>query len=348
MAEIVCNNTRSSGPEAKLIYAITLPLSSTIILGNLLIILGIACSRQFHNPANYFYLSLLVADLCTGVALPFIPWMSLARPLSFSACLLVHVFPNFLFLAFIFNLVLVHYERYLSIASPLISGRFWPHQRFVAALLGAWLLPLLFALLPTFGWNNWDGRSRAFGGCRAAANNTIHSGCPMVKAKVYCCTYRSVFPDEFIYLEVCGLLVPAILSIAVMTGRVLWITRGQMRDIQRQQRAVTSGQRQRKLELRYVRCVATVSLAFLACWLPYIVYTHMCMAFLLNRETQVNRTVHIVLSCTGMGGMCAVPLLLGIANREYTDPARRLLRKMWHRCCRTQRQRDVNLRVFYN
>uniref|UniRef100_A0A672LRH6 G-protein coupled receptors family 1 profile domain-containing protein n=1 Tax=Sinocyclocheilus grahami TaxID=75366 RepID=A0A672LRH6_SINGR len=236
---------------AQLIYAITLPVSCAIILINLLIILCITCNRQLHNSQNYFFLSLLVADLCTGVALPFIPWMGLNRPLSFSSCLLVHIFPNFLFLAFLFNLVLVHYERYQSIVSPLQRGQLWLHRRFALPLLAVWMLPLLFALLPAFGWNN----------------KAIHDR-------------NDVFPNAFIYLEVYGLLAPAILSIAAMTCRVLWITREQLRDIQRLQRAVANRECRRRMEMRYACCVAAVSLAFLTCWVPYIVYTHVGVEFL--------------------------------------------------------------------
>ncbi|KAG9277894.1 G-protein coupled bile acid receptor 1-like [Astyanax mexicanus] len=349
MAGMVCNDTRTSAEEAQLIYAITLPLSAAIILANLSVILGITCSRQLHNPPNYFYLSLLVADLGTGVAVPFIPWMNRSRSLGFSSCLLVHVFPNFLFLAFMFNLVLVHYERYLSIVSPMLPGHFCPRRHFIPALLAVWLLPLLVSLLPAFGWNNRDGRGKAGGGCCGVLENanttTVHSELSSSSLfKDSCCTYHIVFTDAYIYLEVYGLLTPAVLLIAAMTGRVLWITRGQLKDIQRLQRAVTTAERQRKLDLRYARSVATVSLAFLACWLPYIIYTHVNMAFLLNRQTRVNQTAQIVLLCTGLGGMAAVPLLLGLANREYTDPARRLLCKVWHRWRRTRQQRGVNLR----
>uniref|UniRef100_A0A672LX16 G-protein coupled bile acid receptor 1 n=1 Tax=Sinocyclocheilus grahami TaxID=75366 RepID=A0A672LX16_SINGR len=230
---------------AQLIYAITLPVSCAIILINLLIILCITCNRQLHNSQNYFFLSLLVADLCTGVALPFIPWMGLNRPLSFSSCLLVHIFPNFLFLAFLFNLVLVHYERYQSIVSPLQRGQLWLHRRFALPLLAVWMLPLLFAL-------------------------TV------------------VFPNAFIYLEVYGLLAPAILSIAAMTCRVLWITREQLRDIQRLQRAVANRECRRRMEMRYACCVAAVSLAFLTCWVPYIVYTHVGVEFLPETYFHIN------------------------------------------------------------
>lgn len=140
-----CNETHALLPKERLIYVITVPLSTSIILANLAIILGIACNRQLHNTPNYFFLSLLVADLCTGVALPFIPLMGLNRELSFSACMLAHVFPNFLFLAFLLNLVLVHYERYICIVRPLHYSRLWMHRSFPLALLAAWVPPLLYA-----------------------------------------------------------------------------------------------------------------------------------------------------------------------------------------------------------
>ncbi|XP_048091645.1 G-protein coupled bile acid receptor 1 [Alosa alosa] len=320
----------SGSVEVQLIYSITMPLSSTIILTNLLIILAIGCNRRLHTTPNYFFLSLLVADLGMGVALPFIPWMGLSRPLSFGACLMVHVLPNFLFLAFLFNLVMVHYERYLSIVSPLRHRSFWVHRRFPLVLLALWLPPLLFALLPAFGWNNRRG---ATAGASTKPNCSLSAAAGSGSGE-RCCTYRHVFPNAFIYLEVYGILLPAILSIAMMTGRVLWITHGQLKDIRRLQRSVTGrgrGGRQLGVDLRYARCVAAVSLTFLACWVPYIIYTHVGMAFLLRPGAEGNPTAHIVLSCAGMGGMAVVPLVLGLANREYTDPVRKFLHKLHNR-----------------
>uniref|UniRef100_A0A3P8TD20 G protein-coupled bile acid receptor 1 n=1 Tax=Amphiprion percula TaxID=161767 RepID=A0A3P8TD20_AMPPE len=281
-----------------LIYVITVPLSTSIILANLVIILGISWNRQLHNTPNYFFLSLLVADMCTGVALPFIPLMGLNRELSFSSCLVAHVFPNFLFLAFLFNLVMVHYERYICIVDPLHYNNLWMHRSFPLALLVVWAPPLLYASLPAFGWNNWTG---------------------------------PVFPNAFIYLEVYGLVLPAILTIAGMTGRVLWITRGQLKDICRLHRSVERGSqasdREQRLNLRYTRCVVAVSLTFLACWVPYLIYMHVCIAVLIS-DTKWSFNTHIVLSCTGIGSMAVVPLVLGLANKQYTEPAYKVLQKL--------------------
>lgn len=328
------NDSRPLLSEEQLIYTITIPLSTSIILANLIIILGIACNRQLHNTPNYFFLSLLVADLCTGVALPFIPLMGLNRELSFSSCMVAHIFPNFLFLAFLLNLVMVHYERYICIVDPLHYNSLWMHRSVPLALLVVWVPPLLYASLPSFGWNNWTGPDWN-GCCESSEKTTPQMNC--ITNGTTCCSYRRVFPNAFLYLEVYGLVLPAILTIAGMIGRVLWITRGQLKDICRLHRSVERGgqasDQEQKLNLRYTRCVVAVSLTFLACWVPYLIYMHVCIAFLIS-DAKWTSTAHIVLSCTGIGSMAVVPLVLGLANRQYTEPACKLFRKLRDRWSR--------------
>ncbi|KAG9349438.1 hypothetical protein JZ751_027881 [Albula glossodonta] len=328
----------SDTTQERLILCITLPLSTAIILANLLIILGIASNRQLHNTPNYFFLSLLVADLCTGVALPFIPHMGLSRNLDFSTCLLVHIFPNFLFLSFLFNLVMVHYERYLCIVNPLHYSQFWVHRCFPLALLAVWAPPLLFASLPAFGWNNQHATNNSTTGDLNSSTQAelVEDGC----------SYRLVFPNTFIYLEVYGLLLPAILSIVGMTTRVLWIARAQVRNLCKLHRSVERAQaadREHRLNLRYAKCVAAVSLTFVVCWVPYIVSLHVSVALLQRDQARGISTTHIILSCTGIGSMAIIPVILGLANRQYTDPARTLLQKIWDSWRRTQASDDIAL-----
>ncbi|XP_041937697.1 G-protein coupled bile acid receptor 1 [Alosa sapidissima] len=318
-----------------LISCITIPLSTAIILANLVIIVGILYNRQLHNTPNYFFLSLLVADLCTGVALPFIPRMALERSLNFHTCLLVHTFPNFLFLSYLFNLVMVHYERYLCIVSPLHYSQCWVHRCFPVALLAAWVPPLLYASLPAFGWNEWSQDEINVNG---TLNQTVGAtGCavdPLDDNGM--CSYRKVFPTAYIYLEVYGLLLPAIFLIAGMTGRVLWITRKQLRDICKLHRAGVRDQAsvgEQRLNVRYAKCVAAVSLVFLLCWVPYVIYVNVTLKWLKADGKSQNSTTHIILCCTGIGSMAIIPFILGLANRQYTDPARKVLLKLqncWH------------------
>ncbi|KAJ8255479.1 hypothetical protein COCON_G00193430 [Conger conger] len=315
--------------QERLILCLTLPLSTVIILANLLIILGIASNRQLHNTPNYFFLSLLVAAVFTGVALPFIPRMVLSRALAWRSCLLVHTFPNFLFLSFLFNLVMVHYERYLCIARPLHHSQFWVHRCFPLALLAVWGPPLLYASLPAFGWNNRGVAPNASTPGNGSAPAAGNGSAPAAGGEE--CSYRLVFPDAFIYLEVYGLLLPAILGIACMTGRVLWIARAQVRDLCKLRRSVERAQAvpaEHRLNLRYARCVAAVSLVFVACWVPYIVYLHVSVALLRRERPGGSSSTHIILSCVGIGSTAVIPVVLGLANRQYTDPARRLLQAL--------------------
>ncbi|TTS97986.1 G-protein coupled bile acid receptor 1 [Bagarius yarrelli] len=309
--------------QEKLIIYITLPLSSIIILTNLIIIMGIVCNRQLHDTPNYFFLSLLVADLCTGLALPFIPRMGLHRSLHFRSCLLVHIFPNFLFLSFLFNLVMVHYERYLCIVHPLHYSQFWVHRCFPVALLAVWIPPLLYASLPAFGWNNWTEN------CHNLSLNTNTS-------------HTKVLNDILSEDEpaVYGILLPGIFSILVMTSRVLWITRKHLHDICTLNRAVErteASEHEHRLNLRYLKCVAAVSLTFLVCWVPYIVYLHVSVV-LLQGDFRKSSSLNIILSCTGIGSMAIIPVILSLANRQYTEPVCNLLMKIRTQC--TSRVRD--------
>ncbi|XP_009303247.4 G-protein coupled bile acid receptor 1 isoform X1 [Danio rerio] len=329
----------------KLIFYLTVPLSSIIIFTNLFIIIGIACNRQLHNTPNYFFLSLLVADLCTGITLPFIPRMSLDRQLDFRHCLVMYIFPNFLFLSFLFNLVMVHYERYLCIVSPLHHSQFWVHRCFPLALLTVWLPPLLYASLPAFGWNNW---------IEAASNKSLDSNETFWRSQTShnaskedeVCSYKQVFPKAFIYVEVCGLVLPAMLCIVCMTGRVLWIARKQLQDICKLHRAVdrlqTSDQEQ-QLNLRYAKCVAAVSLTFLVCWVPYIIYQLMSVTALQSGVSLPSSSLYIIMSCTGIGSMAVIPLILGLANKQYTEPIRRVMLKLRNRWRRGHSDRDITI-----
>ncbi|MGH0118361.1 UNVERIFIED_CONTAM: hypothetical protein FKN15_047766 [Acipenser sinensis] len=324
---MACNESNhsneSSSPEMYLIIWLTFPLSTVIILANLLIIIGIIYNRKLHNTPNYFFLSLLFADLCTGLALPFIPSMSLERHMKFSNCLVLHIVPNFLLLSFLFNLVMVHYERYFCIVRPLQYSNFWVHRYVPLALLTVWILPLLYASLPAFGWN------------KRSPNQSCED-----------CFYKYIFPREFIYLEVYGLLIPAILAIIFMTVRVLWITRSQVKDICKLHRSVQRDEpsdKEHRMNMRYAKCVVVVSFIFIVCWVPYIVYVNVSIIALWQGMGESSREpkTHIILSCTGIGSMAVIPVVFGFGNRQYTKPIRKGFRKLWDRCRKGNGTKDV-------
>ncbi|XP_030065447.1 G-protein coupled bile acid receptor 1 [Microcaecilia unicolor] len=288
-----CSDQDGERFQRNLIFYLSTPLSAFIILANLFIIVGIIFNRKLHDTANYFFLSLLFADFLTGVALPFIPRMKFCKDLDYHSCLFVYISPNFFFLSFLSNLLMVHYEKYLCIIYPLRYRSFWVHRFVPLPLLLVWTVPLVFSCLPVFGWNQWGENST--------------------------CSYAHVFPNAFLYLEIYGFLIPSILAITFLTIKVLSVARRQLQDIKKLHRSV---QREgaltleKQMDLRYAKCIASVSLIFLVCWVPYIACLH--VSVLAMEQYEISRLTFIILTCVGSGSAAVIPVILGLSNKQYT------------------------------
>ncbi|XP_030436054.1 G-protein coupled bile acid receptor 1 [Gopherus evgoodei] len=304
----------AGGSSRLLIFWLSGPLSVFIILANLFIILGILWSRKLPGAASSFFLSLLFADLLAGVALPFIPWMQFENSRGYHSCFFTHVAPNYFFLAFLANLLAVHYEKYLCISYPLHYRRFWVHRWVPLCLLLTWTLPLLFACLPVLGWNQWGPSSN--------------------------CSYKQIFPTAYLYLEIYGFLIPSILAMAFMSTQVLRVARRQLQEIKKVLRSVHQGQGpselEQQLELRHAKCIASLSLIFLACWVPYVAGLHVSVLAIQNHNSIDSYTV-LILTCVGSGSAAVVPIILGLSNRQYTqfwrDVAAKVCAGCRVRCC---------------
>ncbi|XP_043550313.1 G-protein coupled bile acid receptor 1-like [Chiloscyllium plagiosum] len=287
--------------QMALITLIAAPLSSIIIVGNLVIMVGIIGNKSLHNPTNYYFLSLLLAGLATGIILPSIPMMNFKSEFAFQICFFFHLFPNFIFLAFLSNLLVVHYDRYVCIISPFQYAVSWIHKYVPIVIFTAWLLPLLFASLPLFGWNNWS------------------PGAPL-------CYFKWIFLPAYIYLEMYGLLIPSILAITAMTSQVLHVARKQMKAIKKMHRAVhsDSASLEKQLDFKYTKCVMMLFITFLVCWVPYIVFIH--VSFFVKNSGSRTR---IILSCLGTSSAAFVPFILVFSNKEYF----KLWRNVFRRVC---------------
>uniref|UniRef100_A0A8C8RI35 G-protein coupled bile acid receptor 1 n=1 Tax=Pelusios castaneus TaxID=367368 RepID=A0A8C8RI35_9SAUR len=294
LSERMGNVSRATGAE-KLVFWLSAPLSVFIILANLFIILGIFFNRKLHGTASWFFLSLLFADLLAGAALPFIPRLQLDNKWDYHRCFFIHVAPNYFFLSFLTNLLVVHYEKYRCIKYPLQYPRCWVHRWVPVCLLLTWALPLLFACLPVLGWNHWASNSN--------------------------CSYRYVFPTAYLYLEIYGFLVPAILAMAFMATQVLRVARHQLREIKKVLRAGHQGQGrselEQQLELRHAKCVATLSLIILVCWVPYIAGLHLSVLAL--ERYSIDQATLVILTCVGSGSAALVPIILGLSSQQYTQ-----------------------------
>ncbi|XP_078407531.1 G-protein coupled bile acid receptor 1-like [Cetorhinus maximus] len=305
-----CINNSSPGAclasQKALINLLSVPLSIIIIVGNLVIIAGIIGNRRLHNPTNYYMLSLLLAALCTGIILPSLARMSFESGFAFQTCFIFHIFPNFIFLSFLSNLLVVHYNRYACIIHPFHYAVSWIHKYVPVVVLTTWALPLLFASLPLIGWNNWS------------PDNTT-------------CSFKSVLPPAYIYLETYGLLIPSILAITAMTGRILHVARGQMKAIKRMHRAVQSDSTalEQQLDFRYTKCIIGFFFIFLVCWVPYIVFIHVSIFV---KDSGYGHRIHIILSCLGTSSAALIPFIMVLNNKEYFELWRKVFQRVFQ-CC---------------
>ncbi|XP_042301472.1 G-protein coupled bile acid receptor 1 [Sceloporus undulatus] len=290
------------------------PLSAFIILTNVFIILGILFNRKLHGATNWFFVSLLFADLLAGAALPCIPQMSFEMELEYHSCFLKYVVPNFLFLSFLANLLLVHYVKYVCIIHPLHYQSSWVHRWAALYIVLAWAAPLIFAALP-LAWNQWK---------------------PNVN-----CSFDLVFPMTYLYLETYGFLIPAILAMAFMCVQVLCVAQRHLKNITKLLHSVNQSQApselEQQLELRNAKSIISASLIFLVCWVPYIACLNIS---LLASKHNISPLVLTVVSCIGTGSAAAVPIILSLGNHQYTQFWRDLATKVCADCCQGQRCKE--------
>ncbi|XP_063144931.1 G-protein coupled bile acid receptor 1 [Candoia aspera] len=301
--------------ESLIISLFSWPLSAFIILANIFIIIGILFNRKLRGTINWFFLSLLIADLLAGGALPYIPKMAFQKNLDY-CCFFRYVTTNFLFLSFLANLLVVHYAKYTYIIQPLHYPQSWVHRWAGLYICLAWVAPLTFASLPLA----WYQRN------------------PSVN-----CSAKLVFSQPYLYVEIYAIIIPIIFAIAVMGIRMLCIARKQLKSIKKLLNSVNQSQTpselEQQLELRHAKSIASISLIFLVCWVPYIV----CLNISLFLQIKGNITLAIV-NCIGTASAAVIPIILSLGNRQYTQFWSDITTKACQACCRRQgcKQKQAN------
>uniref|UniRef100_A0A8C6WB26 G-protein coupled bile acid receptor 1 n=1 Tax=Nannospalax galili TaxID=1026970 RepID=A0A8C6WB26_NANGA len=275
---------------------LSLALASLIVVANLLLALGIVRDRHLRSPpAGCFFLSLLLSGLLTGLALPILPGLWSHSRRGYWPCLLLHLVPNFSFLSLLANVLLVHGERCVAVLQPL---RPRPCGNIQLALLLTWASPLLFTSLPALGWNHWSPDAN--------------------------CSSQAVFPAPYLYLEVYGLLLPAVGAATLLSARVLVTAHRQLQDIRRLERAVCRNAPSalaQSLTWRQARAQAGATLLFTLCWGPYVA-TLLLSVLAYEKRPPLGPGTLLSLISLGSASAAAVPVAMGLGNRRYTAPWR--------------------------
>ncbi|XP_041066169.1 adrenoceptor alpha 1Aa [Carcharodon carcharias] len=125
------------------------------ILGNILVILSVACHRHLQTVTNYFIVNLAIADLllsCT--VLPFSATLEILRHWAFGRvfCNVWAAMDVLCSTASIMSLCVISIDRYIGVSYPVRHPTIMTERRGLLTLVVVWLLALVISIGPLFGW----------------------------------------------------------------------------------------------------------------------------------------------------------------------------------------------------
>ncbi|KAM9368706.1 alpha-1A adrenergic receptor [Phaethornis superciliosus] len=155
-----CSNcTHSVGPvNVSKAISLGLILGGLIVfgvLGNILVILSVACHRHLQSVTHYYIINLAVADLLlTSTVLPFSATMEILGYWAFGRifCNIWAAVDVLCCTASIMSLCIISIDRYIGVSYPLRYPSIVTEKRGLLALLCVWALSLVISIGPLFGW----------------------------------------------------------------------------------------------------------------------------------------------------------------------------------------------------
>ncbi|XP_076159253.1 opsin 4xa isoform X1 [Alosa pseudoharengus] len=128
------------------------------VVGNALVIYAFFSNKKLWTPANYFILSLAVADFLMAITQsPIFFINSLYKEWVFgqTGCK-IYAFCGALFgISSMINLLAIAIDRYIVITKPLQAIRWTSKRRTLLIILVVWLYSLAWSLAPLLGWSSY-------------------------------------------------------------------------------------------------------------------------------------------------------------------------------------------------
>ncbi|XP_043912317.1 alpha-1A adrenergic receptor-like [Protopterus annectens] len=151
------NHTHGSASPRRAI-CISLTLGAFIlfaIMGNILVILSVACHKHLRIVTNYFIVNLAVADLLlSATVLPFSATLEVLGYWIFGRvfCNIWAAVDVLCCTASILSLCVISVDRYLGVSYPLRYPMIMTKKRGLHTLAGVWALSMVISIGPLLGW----------------------------------------------------------------------------------------------------------------------------------------------------------------------------------------------------
>ncbi|XP_072219062.1 histamine H3 receptor-like [Leuresthes tenuis] len=153
-----------SGPMFVILTVMMVTLVVVIVLGNALVILAFKVDKSLRRQCNYYFLNLAISDFLVGAfCIPvYIPYILTGRwTLGRGLCKLWLVTDYLLCSASVFNIVLISYDRFLSVTRAVSyrARQSMTHQAIIK-MTAVWVLAFVLYGPAIIFWELAVGRSR--------------------------------------------------------------------------------------------------------------------------------------------------------------------------------------------
>ncbi|XP_026230459.1 histamine H3 receptor-like [Anabas testudineus] len=153
-----------SGPIFVILMVMMVTLVVVIVLGNALVILAFKVDKSLRRQCNYYFLNLAISDFLVGAfCIPvYIPYILTGRwTLGQRLCKLWLVIDYLLCSASVFNIVLISYDRFLSVTRAVSyrARQSMTHQAIIK-MIAVWVLAFALYGPAIIFWELVVGRSR--------------------------------------------------------------------------------------------------------------------------------------------------------------------------------------------
>uniref|UniRef100_H3AX37 Alpha-1B adrenergic receptor n=2 Tax=Latimeria chalumnae TaxID=7897 RepID=H3AX37_LATCH len=125
------------------------------IVGNILVILSVACNKHLRTPTNYFIINLAIADLLlSSTVLPFSATLEIVGYwiLGRIFCDIWAAVDVLCCTASIMSLCVISIDRYIGVRYSLQYPTVVTRKKAILALLGVWVLSMVISIGPLLGW----------------------------------------------------------------------------------------------------------------------------------------------------------------------------------------------------
>ena len=292
-------------------WVLVIFIGVTTVCGNTVVIYLILTRRTLHATANWFIVSLSLADLLVGLlVIPTYIIHTFWVQLNLHALL---TFYNLILYASVGNLCVMTGDRYLAITRPFKYGSLMTRSKVLVMIFTAWIIPTGISLLSLL----WQ-----------TSNNTRERD-----------TAHRVYGG---FMVVCFEIIPCFLMLLVYS-HLYSITRAHSRRIAAQESVkerysrhgnLINTRRQRNRERSSLKVYASVALLFVFCWL-LSAYRGFCDVFSLCSVTiefvQVSRILLFLNSAVNV-------VVYSLLKRDIRIELKRFLR-----CQPRQESLDFNL-----